>query len=404
MAPTSAEGFLQWDSTFDQREVTPRRTQPDPLPGQASDSWSARKTGSNGSSPGASGAQRWRALFPKCTFSDTGGFNVIGDFLETINSGRADSRLLPLSAAHGEGTPSLSGFLVPEGFETSFIGPVLENSIVLPRADVHPMKSETLNISSFVADDNSSSTPFGFATQWAGESESLTEQTGTIRRIKLTARKLATFTKSSNELLEDAQLFEKQLTTVLQKALTWELDDRFLNGSGAGEPKGVLNDAALITVAKETGQAATTIEYRNLTKMLARLHPALLNGSVWVASQTAIPELLELSIPIGTAGAHIAAMMEKDGGFSILTRPVIFTEKLATLGTVGDILLANFSQYAVGMRRGVVIESSMHVGFQTDETGWRGILRADGQGKWETAFTPKTGDTQSWCVALATRA
>jgi hypothetical protein len=32
------------------------------------------------------------------------------------------------------------------------------------------------------------------------------------------------------------------------------------------------------------------------------------------------------------------------------------------------------------------------------------IVRADGQGTWDKAITPKAGDTLSWCVALATRA
>ena len=191
--------------------------------------------------------------------------------------------------------------------------------------------------------------------------------------------------------------------TVLTAAAGWHLDYSFLRGTGAGQPRGLLNDPALVTVAKETGQGAVTIVYQNLTKMFARLHAASVGKAIWVCNPTCIPQLLELTISVGTGGTFIPAMTESAGQFTMLTRPVVFTEKLPTLGTVGDIILADFSQYVVGLRRGFSIDQSAHVGFQTDEMAWRGILRADGMGKWKSAYTPRNGDTQSWCVALATR-
>lgn len=56
------------------------------------------------------------------------------------------------------------------------------------------------------------------------------------------------------------------------------------------------------------------------------------------------------------------------------------------------------------MRKEVSLDKSIHVGWTTDQASYRAILRADGQGTWDKAITPKTGDTLSWCVALATRA
>jgi len=34
---------------------------------------------------------------------------------------------------------------------------------------------------------------------------------------------------------------------------------------------------------------------------------------------------------------------------------------------------------------------------------FRVILRADGQGSWSQAVTPKNGDSVSWCVVLQAR-
>ena len=140
-------------------------------------------------------------------------------------------------------------------------------------------------------------------------------------------------------------------------------------------------------------------------KLEFSFHPASLGNSVWVCNATAIPQLLKLTIPVGTGGSHIPVMSETaTGQFTILTRPVVFTEKLPSLGTVGDILLVDFLQYLIGMRREVVMDKSMHVGFADDETHFRTIVRVDGQGKWSAAYTPANGDSMSWCIALATRA
>ncbi len=88
---------------------------------------------------------------------------------------------------------------------------------------------------------------------------------------------------------------------------------------------------------------------------------------------------------------------------TLVVGEVLATEKLPGLGTKGDIMLVDFSQYSIGLRKEVVLQKSMHVGWQTDESGYRVILRADGQGRWSKVVTPRNGDTLSWCVTLAAR-
>ena len=63
-------------------------------------------------------------------------------------------------------------------------------------------------------------------------------------------------------------------------------------------------------------------------------------------------------------------------------RPVIPTEFNATLGTVGDIVLADFSQYKLANMGAVQTASSMHVQFLTDQMVWRFTVEYDGQATW----------------------
>ena len=96
-------------------------------------------------------------------------------------------------------------------------------------------------------------------------------------------------------------------------------------------------------------------------------------------------------------------MTQDDGRFFILTRPVVFTEKVPTLGAKGDIGLYDFSQYAIGIRKDISIDRSRHAGFTTDSTYFRGILRADGTPTWRQAYQPKNGDTLSPFVTVEAR-
>ena len=96
-------------------------------------------------------------------------------------------------------------------------------------------------------------------------------------------------------------------------------------------------------------------------------------------------------------------MTQAAGGFQILTRPVVFTEKVPVLGDRGDILLSAFSQYAIGLRQEVVLDQSHLPGWARDVISYRAILRVDGLGLWSGPVTPLHGDTLSWCVALAAR-
>ena len=181
-----------------------------------------------------------------------------------------------------------------------------------------------------------------------------------------------------------------------------------MNGSGVGEPLGVLHadNAAAISVAKETGQAAATIVWENLVNMYARMLPTSLGRAVWVANIDTFPELATMSLSVGTGGSAIWLNNGAAGPpMTILGRPVIFTEKAITLGTVGDINLIDFSFYLIGDRQVMSAKSSEHFKFQNDQTAFRIIERVDGRPWLAAAITPQQGsNTLSPYVKIATRA
>jgi HK97 family phage major capsid protein len=231
-----------------------------------------------------------------------------------------------------------------------------------------------------------------------------------FHRSKTSRPKATTYTIASNELIADGMSFEDMLGTALTQSIGYGLDTAFLQGTGTGQPLGVLNADALITVAKESSQPAATIVYENCANMLGRLHRNCWKNAVWVVNNTALPQLLRMTLNVKTVdgsqnvgGSAVPVFAQTPRGYTMFGMPVLLTEKLPVVGTVGDILLADFTQYAIGIRKQLSIERNTFVGWQTDESGYRAIVRVDGQPKWNKPYTPKNGLTLSCFVTLATR-
>jgi len=134
------------------------------------------------------------------------------------------------------------------------------------------------------------------------------------------------------------------------------------------------------------------------------MYPAGRQRAVFLANSDTIPELLTLSITIGTSGAHVPVLTETNGQFKILGRPVIFTSHMPTLGDADDIMFVDLTQYAMGIRREIKLEKSIIPGWTKDLMSYRVLVRFDSQGTWSAPLSPKSGANMSWCVGLAERA
>lgn len=304
-----------------------------------------------------------------------------------------------------EGTPSAGGFSVPEPLAAQWLDDSIESEIIRPRATVWPMESATRKVPGWDAADQAGGILFGgFAMEFIAEEGPGSKQTGKLRAIQLAAKKGAIFVDISNELREDGQGFEAQLDRAIRTSIGYGLDKYFISGVGAGQPLGIRNDPAKISVTEESGQRADTIVYENLTKMFARMYPAGQQRAIWLANSTCIVPLLSLSIAVGTGGSYIPVMTESNGQFKILGRPVLFTAHMPKLGDADDIMFVDLSQYAIGIRRDMKLEKSNIPGWTNDLMSYRALLRFDGQGTWNEAISPENGDSLSWCVSLGERA
>ena len=364
-------------------------------------------------------------------------FKSFGAFLQTVAKNNRDQRLratkseasglggyFDVSKAMGadfvgamkaptglqEGIPSAGGFLVGVDRAAGLLSRVYNVGSVLQRTDMVGISANS-NGMTFYAEDETSrangSRRGGIRAYWAAEAAEKIASQPKFREMELKLKKAIGLVYATDELLADASALESWIMQNLPEELSFVVEDSIINGTGVGMPLGVLTSGCTVSVAKETGQAAATIVSENVDKMWARRWIGGRNY-VWFVNQDTGPELANLNRAVGTGGALV---YNPPGGLSqapygtLKGAPVFEIEYAATLGTVGDIILADMSQYQMINKGGVESASSIHVRFVYDESVFRFVYRVDGQPKWDAPLTPFKGtNTVSPFVTLATRA
>jgi len=316
--------------------------------------------------------------------------------------GVTDARMKALNESQGD----QGGFLVPEEFRVQLLSLALEASIMRPRSMVIPMTTMSLRIPTIRDSSHATTVWGGIQAYWVPESGSLTASEPTFSQVQLDAKKLTGLTRVTNEQLRDSAIaMEALLNRLFGQAIAYFEDDAFINGVGGGQPIGILNADALISISKETAQASTTIVWENLIKAYARMLPASLGNAIWIAHPDVFPQLATMALSVGVGGSAVWLSQGAAGPPStILGRPVFFSEKCQTLGTAGDIYFIDPSYYLIGDRMSLEVASSMHTRFTSDETEFRFIERLDGKPWLDTALTPRNGsNTFSPFINLAVR-
>lgn len=339
------------------------------------------------------------------------GFMNIGDFARTVfgknpSSAARDqmSRAQQVMNAYSSLDPATGGFLIPETMRSEVAELALEQEIVEPRATVITMNSLTMLVPYVDQTTHSGSLFGGMVFYWTPESGALTPTEAKFGRMKLEAQKLTGLARVPNELWADAPALSSWLMRAMPRGIAFFKDQAFLTGNGVGQPLGILNSNAAITITKETGQAASSLVTENILGMYARLLPQSQDNAVWVANPSTFPQLMSMSISVGVGGAPVMLMdLHSKPNMTLLGRPVIFTEKVPALGALGDIGLYDFSFYFVGDRQAVSLESSSESRFANDETELRVILRCDGRPWIQQPLTPANGATLSPFVLLGAR-
>lgn len=343
-------------------------------------------------------------------------FASLGDQLLAVAraskpGGNVDPRLMRAATGMSEMVDSEGGFMVEQDFLPELLKDVYNSSELANRCYKVPIGAGKNGLYYKYVDETSradGSRAGGIRAYWEGEADTATATKPKLGRGQLILNKVLAFCYATDELLDDAAALEGIIKREFPMEVQFKLQDAIVNGDGVGKPLGLVNSDALVSITKETGQAADTILTENILKMWRSMPGNARGRAIWIYNQELEDQLETLHYAIGTGGVLIKLFTpNNNGGGTMKGRPAIPIEQCPGAGDVGDIMCVDPSQYLLIDKDGIKADTSIHVQFLYGETVFRFTYRCNGQPMRKTKITPyKRTDSNFYMspyVAVAAR-
>lgn len=348
------------------------------------------------------------------------GFRDMGEFALSVRNAvlapsQIDQRLVQnasMSTYGSEAVGADGGFAVPPEWRTEIMKAVDAEDSLLSRCDEQTVSGNSIT---FPVDESTAwQTSGGILSYWDSEAAAMTQSKPQLGDMTVKLHRLTALVPVTDELLEDAPAMAGYVVGKAGEKMAFKINDAIINGTGVGQPLGILNAACKVQVSKISSQVAATVHAKNVVNMMARMPARNFRNAVWLINQDVIPQIMALGFAVtdGTTtnvGAGALYMgpgqMASQGAYgSLLGRPIVVTEACAALGTAGDIILADLSQYLAVKKGALRSDTSIHLWFDQNATAFRFVMRMNGQPWLSAAIARKNGsNTLSHFITLEGR-
>jgi HK97 family phage major capsid protein/HK97 family phage prohead protease len=184
---------------------------------------------------------------------------------------------------------------------------------------------------------------------------------------------LSGYVKVSRELRQDsASAIGEVVGSRIRRAVNARTAFFVLNGTGVGQPLGILNSGALVQQIHGT---ATTFVYTDALNMISKFEP-LIGQGMWVANRTNLPEI---HVVAQTAGGYVTDMNREPGTVPMYGFEVFTSEHLPVTDTANSIVLIDGGSYIIFEYGPFYLEYSEHADFLNGNDVWRFGQRIDGK-------------------------
>jgi len=306
------------------------------------------------------------------------------------------------AAGMNEGTGADGGFLVQTDFAGDILKSAAEQSALLSLVDKYQISQNSNEVYYNVLDESdiSSHVYGGVQAYWVNEGSTITSTKPKFKQLRVALNKLCALAYVTDEQMADASFTGQILQSAFALAIGRETDKKIIDL--------IVANAGTVTVAKESGQTADTVNALNIIKMRNALLANSRQNAVWAMHPDVAAELPQMYL----AGTHSDKFiyMPQNGisvrGYDTLFgRPIIESDFCSAIGDKGDVLFFDPKEILWIYKGATEFASSIHVKFDTAEQAFRVIHRCNGICKRSTDVTIKNSSTHRGAyVTLAARA
>ncbi len=267
------------------------------------------------------------------------------------------------------GTDANGGYLVPDEYEKQLVQALTDENFFRSLAHVIQTDNGTHTIP-IVASHGTAS--------WMEENGLYPESDETFDQITLSAYKLGTAIKVSEELMNDSVFdLESYISTEFARRIGAAEEEAFLVGDGQKKPEGVFTKVKA-TSGATTEIANTSITFDQIMDVFHSLRSVYRNRAVWILNDSTVKALRKIKDGNGNYIWQPSVVAGQPD--TILNRPYrtsIYAPELAA-GNV-PILFGDFSYYWIADRQGRSFKRLSELYAANGQIGFLASERVDGK-------------------------
>lgn len=267
------------------------------------------------------------------------------------------------------GTDTDGGYLVPDEFEKTLVEALEAQNIFRQISNVIQTGSGERKIP-VVATKGTAS--------WVDEEGTITESDDSFSQVSLSAYKLGTLMKVSDELMNDSVFnLESYISKEFARRIGAKEEEAFCVGNGTGKPTGVFTATGGGQVGV-TAASATAITFDEIIDLYYSLKQPYRTRSVFVTNETTLKILRKLK---DGNNQYIWQPSVREGMPDTIFGKAIYTSPYVpeVAANVLSVAFGDFSYYWIGDRQGRIFKRLNELYATTGQVGFIATQRVDGK-------------------------
>ena len=273
---------------------------------------------------------------------------------------------------------SAGGFLVPEQLLPMVMQVDPEEFVITARCTSIPPTENAPDAPSEIPflDQGGEGISGGVELSWIGEAVEKPQTEPVLKLLKLEPQEISGHVVLSDKLLRNAgSSLDIFLRRTLAAALNSAQERTFINGTGVGQPLGIIGHPSSINVARA---GAGAVAYADLVNMLAQFGPSTWSKGFWMIHQSVLPQILQMATPLGQL-VFQPRDMRLGLPQTLIGLPCVVGTRQPVLGARGDVMLVEPSFYLRRLGFGPSIEISNAPRFTRNQSILKIFGNCDGQ-------------------------